>query len=123
MKTTKMKALAAVLVMSVAVVGAVPGSWQAADPFAITVEAAAKPVLNKQKMTLAVGQRTRLQLKNNKQTVKWSSGNKKVATVSSSGVVQGKKSGSTTITATAGKKEIFLQGDCEGGKGKKDSIK
>ena len=38
--------------------------------------------------------------------VKWSSSNKKVATVSSRGVVKGKKKGTATITAKVGKKTV-----------------
>ena len=38
MKTTKTKALAAALVMSMAVTGTVPETMQVTDPFAITAE-------------------------------------------------------------------------------------
>ena len=92
MKTTRTKALVAALVMSMAVTGTVPEAMQVTDPFAITAEAASKkPALSKKKATLSVGQRTKLVLKNNKQTANLFSSNKKVATFSSSGVVQGKK--------------------------------
>ena len=39
-------------------------------------------------------------------TVKWTSSNKKVATVTSKGVVKGLKKGTATITAKAGKKVV-----------------
>ena len=39
MKTTKTKALAAALVISMAVTGTVPEAMQATDPFTITAEA------------------------------------------------------------------------------------
>ena len=123
MKTTKTKALAAALVMSMAVTGTVPEAMQATDPFTITAEAASKkPALSKKKATLSVGQRTKLVLKNNKQTVKWSSSNKKVATVSSSGVVQGKKAGKATITAKAGKKKYSCKVTVKAVKAKKVTL-
>ena len=39
-------------------------------------------------------------------TVKWTSSNKKIATVTSKGVVKGLKKGTATITAKAGKKVV-----------------
>ena len=123
MKTTKTKALAAALIMSMAVTGTVPEAMQVTDPFAITAEAASKkPALSKKKVTLSVGRRTKLVLKNNKQTVKWSSSNKKVATVSSSGVVQGKKAGKATITAKAGKKKYSCKVTVKAVKAKKVTL-
>lgn len=67
--------------------------------------AKAKVKLNKTKITLYVGKTATLKLKNNKQKVKWSSSNKKVATVSSKGKVKGIKKGKATITAKVGKKK------------------
>ena len=61
--------------------------------------------LNKKKVTLVVGEKTKLKLKNNKKKVKWSSSKRTVAIVSSKGVVTAKKKGTATITAKAGKKK------------------
>lgn len=61
--------------------------------------------LNKSKLTLQTGKTSKLKLKNTKKKVKWSSKNKKVATVSSKGVVKAISVGKTTITAKSGKKK------------------
>ena len=60
--------------------------------------------LNKKKLTLRVGKTYKLKVKGTSKTVKWSSSNKKIAKVSSSGLVKAKKVGKATITAkVAGK--------------------
>lgn len=69
----------------------------------------AKPAINKKKVTLTVGEKTRLKVKNCKKKVKWKSSSKKVATVSSKGVVKAKKAGKTKITAKAGKKKYVCR--------------
>lgn len=70
------------------------------------VNAASKKVkLNKTKATIYVGKTVALKLKNNKKKVKWSTSNKKVATVTKKGKVKGKKAGKATITAKVGKKK------------------
>lgn len=71
----------------------------------INVSAAKKVKLNKTKATIYVGKTVTLKLKNNKNKIKWSSSNKKVATVTSKGKVKGKKAGKATITAKVGKKK------------------
>ncbi len=63
-------------------------------------EAATKVKLNKTKITLNVGKTANLKLKGAK-VKKWSSSNKKVATVSSKGKVKAKKEGTATIKAKA----------------------
>lgn len=69
--------------------------------------AAKKMSLDKKKVTIRVGKSVRLKLKNAKKEVKWKSANKKIATVSTKGVVRGKKAGKTKITAKCkGKKFI-----------------
>ena len=55
--------------------------------------------LNASSKTIAVGQKYKLKLKNNKKKVTWKSSKKSVASVSSKGVVTGKKKGKATITA------------------------
>ncbi len=68
-------------------------------------QAAKKVTLNVKKVSLAVGGKKTLKAtvtpKAASKKVAWSTSNKKVATVSSKGVVKGKKAGSATITATA----------------------
>lgn len=69
--------------------------------------AAAKPRLNKKKAVIRVGGTVKLKVLHKKKAVKWSSNRKKIATVSKSGVVKGKKKGTAKITArTAGKKYV-----------------
>lgn len=70
-----------------------------------SASAAKKVKLNKTKVTLKVGKTVTLKLKNNKKKVKWTSSNKKVATVTSKGKVKAKKAGKATITAKVGKKK------------------
>lgn len=62
--------------------------------------------LSKKSVTLTVGKKVALKVKNASGKVKWSSNNKKVAAVNSKGVVTAKKAGKATITArlTGGKK-------------------
>ncbi|MCR5202118.1 MAG: carbohydrate-binding domain-containing protein [Lachnospiraceae bacterium] len=86
------KAIASLTVLSmVASLAAVPG----------TAEAKKKIKLNKSKVTIKVGKKVTLKLKNaKKKKVKWKSKNKKIATVTKKGVVKGKKKGKTTIIAT-----------------------
>ena len=66
------------------------------------VSAATKPALNAKTKTIAVGDKTTLTVQNTakKATYKWTTANKKVATVTNSGVVTGKKAGTTTVTCT-----------------------
>ena len=65
-----------------------------------------KPKLSLSKLTLTEGQHKRLTVKHKKGKVKWSSSNKKVASVSKSGLIKAKKEGKTTITAKVGKKRL-----------------
>lgn len=65
-------------------------------------EAKAKPVLNKKTVTLTVGKKAILKLRNHNKKVRWSSSRKAVAVVSSRGVVTAKKAGNTRISARAG---------------------
>ena len=56
--------------------------------------------------TMVIGSQYQLKVKHTKSKVTWSSDNKKVATVSSSGVVTAKKAGEATITAKVGEKKL-----------------
>lgn len=76
--------------------------------FSVTPEnvfAAKKIKLNRTKATIYVGKTVQLKVNNNKKKVKWSTSNKKVATVTKKGKVTGKKTGKSTITAKIGKKK------------------
>jgi len=67
-------------------------------------EAATKAAISKTKVTMYVGTSYTLKMVGAKGKVKWSTGSKKVAKVSSKGKVTAKKAGSTTIKAKVGKK-------------------
>lgn len=72
-----------------------------------TIGAKSKKIkLNKTSISITVGGQSKLKVKNNSKKVKWKSKNSKVATVSSKGVVKGKKTGKTTIIAKVGKKKL-----------------
>ena len=74
---------------------------------AMNADAKAKPKLSKKKVTLTVGKKVKLKVKNaGKKKVKWKTSNKKVAKVNKKGVVKAKKAGKATITAKIGKKTL-----------------
>lgn len=68
----------------------------------VPVSAAAKPSLNKTKLTMTVGDTATLKVKNapKKEKITWTSKKKTVATVSSKGKVTAKKEGKTVVSAT-----------------------
>ena len=92
-KTKKLLAIIFVVVLSISLIPTT------------NVSAAKKVKLNKTKATIYVGKTVTLKLKNNKKKVKWTTSNKKIATVSKKGKVKGKKAGKVTITAKVGKKK------------------
>lgn len=92
-KTKKLLAMMLVVVLSISIIPTT------------NVSAAKKVKLNKTKATIYVGKTVTLKLNNNKKKVKWTTSNKKVATVSKKGKVKGKKAGKATITAKVGKKK------------------
>lgn len=92
-KTKKILAMIFVVVLSISMIPVT------------NVRAAKKVKLNKTKATIYVGKTVTLKLKNNKKKVKWTTSNKKIATVSKKGKVKGKKAGKVTITAKVGKKK------------------
>ena len=67
---------------------------------------AASIKLNKKTVYLAKGKTVKLKVKGTKAKVKWKSSNKKIATVSKSGKVKGKKTGKCTITAKVKGKKL-----------------
>lgn len=64
------------------------------------------PSINKTKICIAKGDTYTLKVKNTNQKIKWSSSDKKVATVNSKGKVTAKKKGTATITAKVGNKKL-----------------
>lgn len=64
-----------------------------------TYQAATKVKLNKTKAYVTKGDKLQLKVTGTSAKVKWSSSNKKIATVTSKGVVKGVKKGTATITA------------------------
>lgn len=81
------------------------GNLYAADG----TEAKAKIQLNKKKISLRVGKTYKLKVKGTKKKVKWTSSNKKVATVSKKGVVKAVKKGTARITAKVAKKKLHCK--------------
>lgn len=69
---------------------------------AVPVSAAAKPALNKTKLTMTVGNTATLKVKNaaKKEKITWASKKKTVASVTSKGKVTAKKAGKTVVSAT-----------------------
>ena len=67
---------------------------------------AATPKLNKSSISIYKGKTYKLKVSGTKSKIKWTSKNKKVATVTSSGTVKGVKKGSTYIYAKVGKKTL-----------------
>ena len=65
---------------------------------------AASPAISKKAVTITVGKSTTLKMNNAKGKITWKSSNPKVAAVSKSGKVTGKKAGTAKITANVGKK-------------------
>ena len=70
-----------------------------------SVSVQAAPKLNKKKLTMCVGNKYTLKVKNGSGKVKWSSSDKSVASVKK-GKVTAKKAGSATITAKVKKKKL-----------------
>ncbi len=71
-----------------------------------TESQAAKMKLNRSSATIKVGKKVTLKVKGTKKKVKWTTSKKAIASVSSKGVVTGKKVGMATITAKVGKKKF-----------------
>ncbi len=78
--------------------------------------------ISKKKVTLCVGQTVQLKIRKAKKKAKWTSSNKKIATVSSKGKVKAKKKGKVTITARIGKKKYKCKVTIESPKMNKSSI-
>ncbi len=74
--------------------------------FPSRVQAASGPRLNKTKVVVYVGKKTALKIKGASGKVVWSTKDKKIAAVSRSGKVTGKKAGKTIIKAKVDKKSV-----------------
>lgn len=76
---------------------------------ALTVQAAGKIKLNKTSLNLTVGKTMNLKVKGTKSKAKWSSSNKKVATVNNNGKVTAKKAGNCKIMAKVENKKYICK--------------
>ena len=76
---------------------------------------AATPVISQKSLTIGIGTKATLKVKNTTKTPQWSSSKKSVATVNSKGVVTAKKFGYATITAKIGSKsykcKVYVSGN------------
>ena len=74
------------------------------------VASAAKktPKLSTKKVTIGVGKTKKVTVKNKSGKVKWTTKNKKVATVKN-GKIKGVKTGSTTVTCKVGSKKLTVK--------------
>lgn len=105
------------LVVAANVVCANPVYTQAADTKNQTISVsgkvseklASKASLSATKVTINVGKTKKVKVKNASGSVTWSSKNKKIATVSKSGVIKGKKAGKTTVTAKVSGKKLVCK--------------
>lgn len=70
---------------------------------------AATPKISKTKITLAKGAQSKLKVTGTNKKIKWSTDKRKVATVSSKGVVTAKGKGAARITAKVGKKKLVCR--------------
>lgn len=70
---------------------------------------AATPKLNKAKVTLVKGDQVSLKVTGTAKKVRWSTSEKKVATVTSGGLVKAKGKGTARITAKVGKKKLVCR--------------
>ena len=75
----------------------------------VSTAKAVAPKLNKSKLTLYIGSNYTLKVKKASGKVKWTSGKKSVATVSSKGKVVAKKAGKAKITAKIGSKKLICR--------------
>ena len=74
-----------------------------------TMVSAATMKLSAKKLTLVIGKSKTLKVTGTKSSVKWSSSDKTIATVSSKGKVTAKTRGTATITAKVGSKKMICK--------------
>ena len=73
------------------------------------IQAAAKPKLNRTKVTLSVGKSVTLKVKRAKKKVKWSTSNKKIAKVTAKGKIRAVAPGTVKITAKTGSVKLVCK--------------
>ena len=74
-----------------------------------TIHTSAKTKLNKTSLTLEEGEAATLKVTGSKKTIKWSSSDKKIATVTNKGKVTAKKAGNCKIIAKSGSKRYICK--------------
>lgn len=109
----KKKLLYAGLLFLVAVLLCVPASRLQAKT----------PKLSRKKLTMTVGQKKVLKVKNTKKKVTWKSGKPKVVRVSKKGVLTAKKAGKAVVKAKVGKKTLKCTVTVKKKSGKKEEKK
>ena len=72
-------------------------------------DASAKVSLNRKSVTLKVGKKYTLRVKNTKKKVKWKSNNKRIATINSKGIVKAKRAGKTRVYARVSGKKLYCK--------------
>lgn len=92
------------------------------EPVTQTVYATKTVTISRKSATLKVGQTTNLSVKNTSKKAKWSTSNKKVATVNQNGKVVAKKKGTVTITAKIGGKSYKCKVTIKSSGGSKKSV-
>lgn len=106
MKRRRFKQISILLLVTLFVAGIGTVPLESAEQ--VYAASSKKMKLNHSSVTMQAGTKRTLKITKNKPsgTVKWSSSNKKVATVSNKGVVTAKKKGTAVITAKKGKKSV-----------------
>ena len=75
----------------------------------VKVSCSTKPSFDSSSIVVGLGASVKLKLNTSATGITWATSNKTIATVSSSGVVTGKKEGTVTITATAGGQKATIK--------------
>lgn len=88
-----------ILILSLTIPTLVLTLGNSATVYAATIK------INKEKLTIVIGDTYNLKISGTTKTIKWSSSNTSVASVSSAGKVTAKKKGTATITATVNSKK------------------
>ncbi len=73
------------------------------------VDASKKVSLNKKSITLKIGKKYKLRVKNTKKKVKWKSNNKHIAKINSKGIVKAVKAGKTRVYAKVSGKKLYCK--------------
>lgn len=103
----QLKRLGAVVAIASAITLVAPVAIPANATMATVSAATIK--LSKKKMSMLTGESKKLKVTGSKETVKWSTADKDVATVNKTGKVTAVGTGVTTITATVGKKNLTCE--------------